>query len=292
MPFVGLFDDVRESATFEASGMTSANGWLWVVFDNLKSIGRIDEHFVFRGDGNKLIGETGEDSQFEGLTYVKSSGHFLAVQEVVNDETHGLIPYVEEIDIDKNEDTYKVINKCHVHYELSHGNKGFEGLHLHEADNGEQFLMGLCEGNYCSGGKEGRIPGHGRIIVTKYNEANDEEDCSWEVVKEIHIPKAAYFQDYSGIAFRGDRVAVISQENSAVYVTYFDWEKLDFAPEKGETIYNFPRSVDREYIYCNVEGIEWLDDYRLVISSDKAKKDQPFRCTAKDQMVSIFALPG
>ena len=47
-----------------------------------------------------------------------------------------------------------------------------------------------------------------------------------------------------------------------------------------------------QYIYCNVEGIEWLDDYRLVISSDKAKKDQPFRCTAKDQMVSIFALPG
>ena len=40
----------------------------------------------------------------------------------------------------------QVINKCHVHYELSHGNKGFEGLHLYEADNGEQFLMGLCEG--------------------------------------------------------------------------------------------------------------------------------------------------
>ena len=45
---------------------------------------------------------------FQGLTYVKSSGHFLAVQEVVNDETHGLIPYVQEIEIDKNEDTYKV----------------------------------------------------------------------------------------------------------------------------------------------------------------------------------------
>ena len=68
-------------------------------------------------------------------------------------------------------------------------------------------VAALCvSGNYCSGGREGRIPGHGRIVVTKYNDANDEEDCSWELVKEIHIPKAAYFQDYSGIAFRGDRV--------------------------------------------------------------------------------------
>jgi hypothetical protein len=43
----------------------------------------------------------------QGLSYVKSTGHFLAVQEVVNDETHGLIPYVQEIEMDKNEDTYK-----------------------------------------------------------------------------------------------------------------------------------------------------------------------------------------
>ena len=73
MPFIGLFDDVRESAKFEASGMTSANGWLWVVFDNLKTIGRIDEHFVFRGDSNKLVGEAGEDSQFEVRTQAQAS---------------------------------------------------------------------------------------------------------------------------------------------------------------------------------------------------------------------------
>jgi hypothetical protein len=38
-------------------------------------------------------------------------------------------------------------------------------------------------------------------------EANDdEEDCSWELVKEVHIPRTAFFQDYSGMAFRGDKV--------------------------------------------------------------------------------------
>lgn len=46
-----------------------------------------------------------------------------------------------------------------------------------------------------------------------------------------------------------------------------------------------------QMIFCNVEGVQWLDDVRLVIASDKAKKDQPFRCVDHDQRVSIFALP-
>lgn len=43
--------------------------------------------------------------------------------------------------------------------------------------------------------------------------------------------------------------------------------------------------------YCNVEGIQWIDDVRIAIASDKAKKTQPYRCVAKEQRVSIFALP-
>jgi hypothetical protein len=38
---------------FEASGMTVAptdggRDWLWIVFDNLKAIGRVNEQFEFR----------------------------------------------------------------------------------------------------------------------------------------------------------------------------------------------------------------------------------------------------
>jgi hypothetical protein len=32
-----------------------------------------------------------------------------------------------------------------VHFELKHGNKGFEGIHYHEDDN-HKYLIGLCEG--------------------------------------------------------------------------------------------------------------------------------------------------
>jgi hypothetical protein len=46
--------------------MTTAKGWLWVVFDSLRAIGRLDEHFQFRGHDNILVGqEDGTDSQFE-----------------------------------------------------------------------------------------------------------------------------------------------------------------------------------------------------------------------------------
>lgn len=46
-----------------------------------------------------------------------------------------------------------------------------------------------------------------------------------------------------------------------------------------------------QMLYCNVEGVQFLDDVRIVISSDKAKKDQPYRCIEKEQRISIFALP-
>jgi hypothetical protein len=38
-------------------------------------------------------------------------------------------------------------------------------------------------------------------------------------------------------------------------------------------------------------GVQWLDAYRLLITSDRAKSDQPFWCSFKDQMVHIMALP-
>jgi hypothetical protein len=44
------------------------------------------------------------------------------------------------------------------------------------------------------------------LIVTKFTEGGDHCDCSWDVVKEVEIPSTAYFRDYSGMDFRGDKV--------------------------------------------------------------------------------------
>ncbi len=65
--------------------------------------------------------------------------------------------------------------------------------------------MLAATGNNCEGGKRGRKPGHGRVVVSKFNGKSGEE-CGWDVVKVINIPRTAYFMDYSGMAFRGEKV--------------------------------------------------------------------------------------
>lgn len=47
-----------------------------------------------------------------------------------------------------------------------------------------------------------------------------------------------------------------------------------------------------QIVYCNAEGIQWIDHDRVIIVSDKAKTKQPFYCDAKDQSVHIFAVPA
>ena len=68
------------------------------------------------------------------------------------------------------------------------------------------------KGNYCKGGRLGRDSGNGRVIVSEFREGDDEGsgyDCHWEVIKEVRIPSAADFIDYSGMAFNGDKVCVV-----------------------------------------------------------------------------------
>lgn len=155
MPFLGLFDDIKGTTKFEASGMTIADHWLWVVFDNLHALGRIDEQFEFKDPRNLLVGPLGDDSQFEGLTYSEVSKHFFAVEEVYDSEEHGLHPFVHEIEVTKDAKTYTTVARCPIHFVLTHENKGFEGLHLHEHDN-HRILMGLCEGEVGEVGRHRR----------------------------------------------------------------------------------------------------------------------------------------
>jgi hypothetical protein len=44
----------------------------------------------------------------QGLTYVKSTGHFFVIEEAVDDETHGLVPYAQELKMNDDDGTYKV----------------------------------------------------------------------------------------------------------------------------------------------------------------------------------------
>lgn len=68
-------------------------------------------------------------------------------------------------------------------------------------------IIDALAGNFCEGGRRGRTPGNGRIVVTQFNNLKG-DDCAWDVVKVLHVPETAYFDDYSGMAFRGNTVCV------------------------------------------------------------------------------------
>jgi hypothetical protein len=104
-------------------------------------------------------------------------------------------PYIAKVKVNKKSTDYEVLQRCEVNFTLTHENKGFEGISYVRTLDGENYLLGLCEGNYCTGGRQGRQPGNGRIIVSQLQTSNGDKGCMWQPVKTIEIPSSAYFQD-------------------------------------------------------------------------------------------------
>lgn len=292
-PFSGLFRDLRNQTTFEGSDIAELNGKYYVVFDSSMSLGMLDDRFQFRGDGEKLIGEQLAESQFEGIAHVPENDTWLLLAESIptatTPDSTGYGTYKPEITVAKlheDLDGYDILEKCIINFELTHENKGFEGIAY---ING--LLLGLCEGNHCVGGERGRDRGNGRIVVSSLHRYDD-GSCAWEPDNVIDIPRAASFLDYAGMAIHPGlgKIAILSQEDAAVYIADFDIDSLTIKDDGA--IYHLPRDAHCNKVYCNAEGIQFLDEYRLIIVSDKAKKDQPFHCDEKDQSVHIFAFPA
>ena len=86
------------------------------------------------------------------------------------------------------------------------------------------------------------------------------------------------------------KLAIVSQEDAAIWVGDFDIDDIDFKSQNGE-IFHLPRDNDCRVQYCNAEGLQWLDNYRLLVASDKAKSTQPYWCDTHDQSIHIFAFP-
>lgn len=296
-PFSGLFPDVKNQTKFEGSDVATLNGSYYVVFDSSFSIGKLDDTFAFRGAHNALIGEKGEvDSQFEGIAYVPENDSWLFLAESMEFDASStgetvLKPHVTHARMRDDDGGYDILAECVIDFELTHENKGFEAIAYVPSNDGTQgVLLGLCEGNYCVGGARGKDSGNGKIVVSTLDSSGDE--CVWRPQKVIDIPAAANFQDYAGMALHTGmgKIAILSQEDAAVYIADFDVETLSFTSEEGQ-IFHLPRDNHCSKIYCNVEGIQFLDEYRVVIVSDKSKKYQPYYCDEKDQSVHIFSLP-
>jgi hypothetical protein len=137
--------------------------------------------------------------------------------------------------------------------------------------------LGLCEDNLgVASTKSG-----GRIHVF---ERTKEQNWKWS--RQVALPLAAEFKDYSAINFRGSQVAIVSQASSRLWIGDIDETSGKFVSDGR--IYKFPAKT-----YCNVEGVAWLSDDLLVAVSDRRKANkQPKRCADKDQSIHVFRIPA
>lgn len=170
-----------------------------------------------------------------------------------------------------------------IDFTFASENKGFEAVAYIRRQK-RDYVVALCEGNRCQGGKAGKKPGGGRVQVFELKER------LWSHVGTIKLPKSVKFTDYSAMAIDADRVAVVSQENAMLWIGVFEERQWDWR-DQGST-YMFPRREDGEILYGNVEGVSWISQNRIVAVSDRMKDSQAAHIADKDQSIHIFEIPG
>jgi hypothetical protein len=272
------------STRLEASGVLAKDGAFYVIFDNVADIARLGPE-LRPGMSNRVIrqprGHTDnfESDGFEDIAYDLAADRFFILIEALPRGSHTYMAKVQEYDSE-----FRYLRARWLNFPLDQANKGLEGLTCAHRG-GRTYLLGLCEGNRCKGGAAGRQPGGGRIQIF------EEADEHWEHVGTIRLPTDLWFIDYSSIAVAGNRVAVLSQESSALWVGAFEpsgWGVID-----GGRAYELPRDGHGEAVYRYAEGVSWLDDDHVVVVSDKAKAGHPAAPGGdKDQSIHVFALPG
>lgn len=306
-----VFDEKRMTAAkglnkFEASDVSGVPGEgnpFFVVLDNSFKIFRVGPTVSLLDEGaNNLMswpGDEGEESQFEVLAYNMTSASFVAVQEMITADDGSM--RARMFDVTFAEDTAIVADECDSDYKFEKENKGFEGGVVIDGADGVSYMLALCEGNHCGGGKKGRDTGNGRLIILRRG-TDDDGKCLFKIEGELKLPKEVDFADYSAITLNQNAapgkdgemtVAVASQENAAIWIGTIKPVKdgddpFEFGPG---IIYDFPPTESCHQQYCNVEGIHFATDRTIVAVSDamKSRGKQDYRCWDKAQSVHLVS---
>jgi hypothetical protein len=261
---------------FEASGVLAQGDWFWVIFDNVPHIARVDPALLPGRGRNALLSQPAGPVGYEDIAYDPGTGRYFVLVEAVKYGPGSYMAQVHEFDGD-----FRPVSTRWLDFPLDRPNKGLEGLSCVRRD-GRTYLLGLCEGNRCAGGSEGRRPGGGRAHVFV------EGAQRWQRLHTIHLPASLPFVDYSSISVSGERIAVVSQESSALWVGRFAPSTWDVA-DVGVT-YGFPPDRRGRTVYGTVEGVSWMAADQVVVVSDRAKPTQPAQFRDKDQSIHVFAL--
>ena len=264
--------------SLEASGVIALKGYYYVVFDNFPQIAKIHRNLNEGKNSNSWLNKKVKGPGFEDIAYAEETEKFYAVVEALKRRgSKKFQPKIYEFDKDFND-----FRKNWVKVQFDNGNKGFEGLE-HIKRGGKDYLLALCEGNKCRGGDKGKKGGGGRIRVLK------KSGNHWVKVNTIKLPKSLKFKDYASLTLQGNRMAIVSQQNSELWIGQLKANTWAISGQ-GRT-YQFPLNTYGQKQYCNVEGACWIGKNKLVVVSDKVKNKQGESCKEKDQAIHIIAIP-
>jgi hypothetical protein len=262
----------------EASGVVAKGAHYYVIFDNIRRVARI--HRALK-PGSKAHGWFGRARDGEGYEDIAFSPRTRRFYFLIEAEKHPDGTYKALIDECDEAGQFK--KRQWVDFRFEKRNTGFEGLSAVRVD-GREYLLALCEGNRCRAGRKGRKPGGGRIQVLQ------RRGTLWQPVARIELPRTVEFEDYSAVALRGIRIAVVSQRTSRLWVGTL--RLRDWTIAGPGRIYDFPRRKNGKPKYCTLEGLSWLTDRTFVMVSDLSKRKYQGHCGKKDQSIHVFKIPG
>ena len=275
---VELVAPPKGSSVLEASGVYAKGDHFYVIFDNIRRVARVHRRLA---PGRGLHGWFGRQREGEGYEDIAYSPHLKRFYLLIEAEKHHDGTYKPLID--ECDERGRVRGRRWVNVSFEKRNTGLEGLAAIRWK-ARDYLLALCEGNRCRAGKKGRKGGGGRVHVLV------RKARTWESVACIKLPRSVDFEDYSAVAVRGDRIAVVSQMTSRLWVGRLRRDTWTIAG-RGR-IYDLPRTKKGKIRYCTVEGLCWLTDTTFVAVSDLVKRHHANRCHAQDQSIHIFALPS
>jgi hypothetical protein len=273
-----LITPPRRGAVFEASGVIAPRGAeCFVVMDNVRRVARIATHLRLNSDAHAWVGVNRQGEGYEAITYSPATRRFYLMIEAQKHPDGTFKGAIEEYD-----PGWRLKARTWVDFPFRKRNTGFEGLASVNV-RGRHYLLALCEGNKCRDSHTKRKRGHGRIHVL------ERQRGLWRPVARIKLPGHVAFKDYAGLALRGERLAVVSQESSKLWVGRL--RVSTWAIRGSGRIYDFPRTKKGKKRYYTVEGISWLSPRTRVAVSHLRKKRHPKRSRKTDQSIHVFKIP-
>lgn len=269
-----LLDPPRPGAVFEASGVVANGPHCFVAFDNVRRVARIASHLRPGWRDHEWVGARRQGEGYEAVTYDRCARRFYLMIEAQKHPDGTFRGTIEEYD-----DRWRFRRQRWVDVAFEKRNTGFEGLASAER-RGRCYVLALCEGSNCRGRRKQRKRGRGRIHVL------EPRGRMWRSIARIKLPRHVKFKDFAGLALRGNRLAVVSQESSRLWIGSL--HPGQWSIRGRGRIYDFPRTKKDKKLYYTVEGISWLSPTTLVAVSDLRKKKHPHRSTRTDQSIHVF----